>query len=70
MTYNRYQRTAIAEMADWTPEFDMEDVSISVADLNDHPQQGDMIARNPKNHNDRWLVTAAYFAANFVPRTD
>jgi hypothetical protein len=24
-----------------------------------------MIARNPKNHSDRWLVAAAYFADNF-----
>jgi hypothetical protein len=24
-----------------------------------------MIARNPKNHADKWLVAAAYFADNF-----
>ena len=27
----------------------------------------DMIARNPKNHDDQWLVAAAYFADNFEP---
>ena len=32
-------------------------VSISEADLNNgSPKIGDMIARNPKNHNDKWLV--------------
>jgi hypothetical protein len=24
-----------------------------------------MIARNPKNHTDKWLVAAKYFADNF-----
>jgi uncharacterized protein YozE (UPF0346 family) len=26
-----------------------------------------MIARNPKNHDDKWLVAAQYFADNFEP---
>jgi len=26
-----------------------------------------MIARNPKNHADQWLVAAKYFADNFEP---
>jgi len=26
-----------------------------------------MIARNPVNHDDQWLVAAAYFSANFEP---
>jgi hypothetical protein len=29
-----------------------------------------MIARNPANHEDRWLVAAEYFAANFEPVND
>jgi len=32
---------------------------------NGSPKAGDMIARNPVNHRDQWLVAAAYFAANF-----
>jgi len=31
------------------------------------PKLGDMIARNPQNHADQWLVTAAYFRDNFEP---
>ena len=64
--YKKYRRTQIAEMADWTPDFDMTDVSVSVVDQNaGSPVLGDKIARNPANHSDRWLVSAAYFAANF-----
>jgi hypothetical protein len=29
-----------------------------------------MIARNPANHDDKWLVAADYFAANFEPVED
>ena len=41
-------------------------VSISDTDLeNGSPILGDMIARNPKNHNDQWLVAKEYFEDNF-----
>lgn len=47
-------------------EGDKISVSISDEDLqNDSPQFGDMIARNPKNHNDQWLVAEQYFKDNF-----
>lgn len=29
------------------------------------PKVGDMIARNPKNHLDKWLVAEKYFQDNF-----
>ena len=41
-------------------------VSISVEDLaNGSPKSGDMVARNPKNHSDQWLVAEKYFKDNF-----
>jgi hypothetical protein len=41
-------------------------VSISAEDLkNGSPKIGDMIARNPKNHLDEWLVAELYFNDNF-----
>lgn len=41
-------------------------VSISDVDLeNGSPRIGDMIARNPKNHLDQWLVAEKYFNDNF-----
>lgn len=46
-------------------------ISISKEDLiNGSPKIGDMIARNPKNHNDQWLVAKEYFEDNFEPLDD
>lgn len=64
--YKLYRRKQIAELADWFPGFDMAGVSISAPDITaGSPKLGDKIARNPKNHADRWLVAAAYVADNF-----
>ena len=68
MEFKQYRRSAVAEMADWHEGFDMTGVSISDHDRNNgSPKLGDKIARNPKNHADRWLVDSAYFADNFEP---
>lgn len=67
MQFKQYTRTNIAEMAEWTPEVDMTDVSVSAEDKRaGSPKPGDMIARNPENHDDKWLVNADYFSANFA----
>ena len=77
--FNQYKRTQIAEMRPVTQEdidifkankeitiSKLYKVSISSADLeNGSPKIGDMIARNPKNHIDQWLVTEQYFKDNF-----
>lgn len=48
------------------PAGDMRQVSISDEDRrNGSPKVGDMIARNPKNHKDQWLVAKDYFNDNF-----
>jgi hypothetical protein len=66
--FKQYRRTQIAEMAEWYPDFDMTGVSVTEVDrANNSPMPGDMIARNPVNHADKWLVAAAYFADNFEP---
>ena len=68
--YAKYRRSQIAELADWHSGFDMERVSVSAADKEaGSPKLGDKIARNPANHDDRWLVAADYFAVNFEPVT-
>lgn len=69
MDFKRYRRTQIAEMRPVTEE-DINSIdtkiSISQADkLNGSPKLGDMIARNPKNHSDQWLVAKQYFEDNF-----
>lgn len=64
--FRQFRRTNIAEMTEWTPEFDMTGVSVSDVDReNGSPKIGDMIARNPANHDDKWLVAKDYFQANF-----
>lgn len=66
--FKPYRRTQIAEMVPWTPAFIMSTVSIANVDRTaGSPKEGDMIARNPKNHADQWLVAAQYFADNFEP---
>lgn len=64
--FKRYRRSQIAELRTWEPGDEMNGISISAPDKEaGSPKQGDMIARNPVNHDDQWLVAAAYFAANF-----
>lgn len=64
--FKQYRRKQIAELAQWVPGFDMTRVSVSDADKeNGSPKEGDMIARNPINHADKWLVAWQYFNDNF-----
>lgn len=69
--FKRYRRSRIAELRPWVPGVDFTDlgnISISAEDTKaGSPRAGDMIARNPKNHADQWLVAAKYFADNFEP---
>lgn len=66
--FKPYRRKQIAELRPWRPGDNMMRVSISAPDLEvGSPKLGDMIARNPKNHDDQWLVSAQYFADNFEP---
>jgi hypothetical protein len=66
--FMRYRRSAVAELCAWAPGYDMTRVSVSAPDKEaGSPKAGDFIARNPANHDDQWLVSAAYFAANFEP---
>lgn len=67
-TFTPYRRTQIAEITPWVPGFDMDRVFVSASDKEaGSPKDGDMIARNPKNHEDQWLIAADYFADNFEP---
>ena len=65
--FKQYRRKQIAELKPYVEgEGISELVSISEADrLANSPKVGDMIARNPKNHNDMWLVAEQYFKDNF-----
>lgn len=66
--FTQYRRSQIAELRPYEMGEDMSAVSISAPDKDaGSPKLGDMIARNPKNHSDQWLVAAQYFADNFEP---
>lgn len=66
--FKQYRRKQIAELRRWFPNDIMTGISVSAEDARaGSPKDGDMIARNPKNHADQWLVAAKYFSDNFEP---
>ena len=67
--FKHYRRKQIAELRPYVAGEKLgESVSISAAAREaGSPKEGDMIARNPSDHNDQWLVAKEYFEANFEP---
>jgi len=69
--WKKYRRLGVSEMTPYNSNTGLDEiisdsVSISEVDkLNGSPKEGDMIARNPKNHEDKWLVAGKYFKDNF-----
>lgn len=67
IVFHEYVRTNIAEMRPYEKGEDMEGISVSEEDeKKGSPKKGDMIARNPANHKDQWLVAKKYFQDNFA----
>ena len=61
----KYVKKGETEMSPWTPETNMDGVSISDEDKNNgSPKQGDMIATGDEP-TDRWLVAQDYFEKNY-----
>jgi len=66
--WKQYKRKGLSEMMPYREGMDMTGVSIADVDAdNGSPRPGDMIARNPKNHADKWLVAEKYFLENLEP---
>lgn len=67
--FKRYRRTQIAIMRPYVAGETLSDrISMTESDRESgSPKLGDMIAMNPNNHEDMWLVAARYFAENFEP---
>lgn len=66
--FQQYRRKQIAELRPYLEGETLQGVGISEEDRKaGSPRVGDMIARNPKNHADQWLVAEAYFKDNFEP---
>ena len=63
-----YRKKGTIEAERWQPGIDMEGVNISHADKDaGHPKDGDMVARDPENEKDRWLISADYFRRHYEP---
>ena len=64
--FKQYRRMKIGELRPYEAGEDMSKISITQTDKDaGSPKIGDMIGRNPKDHTDQWLVSAAYFLANY-----
>jgi hypothetical protein len=65
--FKKYRRSQIAELRPFLRFEILHNVSITKEDsLAGSPRVGDMVARNPKNHKDQWLIAKQYFNDNFV----
>ena len=64
-TWKSYKRKGLSEMRPYELGESLNHVSISESEREaGSPKIGDMIARNPKNHEDQWLVSEQYFKDN------
>jgi len=64
--FKHYRRKSISEMRPYV-EGEILDNKVSISQVdkdNGSPKLGDMIARNPINHSDQWLVSKKYFEDN------
>ena len=65
------RRIKVSELRPYVDGEWMAGISISPEDAKvGSPKPGDMIARNPDNHDDKWLVAEKYFADNFDPEPE
>lgn len=65
--YKKYRKKQLQEMRPYNPhELLSDSVSISESDrLNGSPKLGDMIAVNPNDPTDQWLVAEKFFKDNY-----
>lgn len=64
--YKWYKKFQLVKMTPWKPGFDMNGVSVSEADQrNGSPHLGDMIAVNPVDSTDCYLVSHEYFQSHY-----
>lgn len=61
MSWKNYRRTGLSEMRPYVVGEDLTGISVGETDI---PEEGGMIARNPKNHADQWYVAKKYFHEN------
>lgn len=61
-----YRKKGVQPMFPWSPETDMSNVSVGDDDrANGSPQTGDMIAHDPENPKDEWLINEKFFTEKY-----
>jgi len=66
--FQLYRKKQLQEMRPYVEGESMDAISVSIPDqLAGSPKLGDMIARNPKDHTDQWVVAAKFFEENYEP---
>ena len=67
MSWKNYRKVNVQPMRPYIPGESLERVKISKEDEeNGSPKEGDMIAQNPENTKDRWLVAKKFFEENYI----
>ena len=61
-----YLLRQIAQFRPYRPGEDMTHIYVSDT-FTGSPKYGDIIVRDPKNHNDQWLITQQFFWDHYEP---
>jgi hypothetical protein len=59
-----YRKKGLQPMRPYIPGESLFGISVSIEDT---PEEGGMIAHNPKNPNDQWYVAKKFFEDNYEP---
>ena len=62
--FKQYKRKGLSEMRPYIKGEDLTGISVSDQDKLLPTLEGGYIARNPKNHEDKWYVAKKYFDDN------
>jgi hypothetical protein len=60
--WEKYKKKSVQEMRPYVMGEDLSGISVSE---NDKPELGGMIARNKKDHKDKWYISKKFFEDNY-----
>jgi hypothetical protein len=68
----KYRRSNLVEIRPYVPGEDLTNINVSLPDSCLSMQDSaafdlGMVARNPKDHTDKWYMSRAHFEANYEP---
>ena len=63
--FKKYRRKGLSEMRPYVKGEDLTGINVALINYSINPETDmGMIARNPKNHDDKWYVARKYFEEN------